>query len=345
MELRRKMAELTIETSLAVHRVLLVEDQPTLVAWVRAMLETEQDIELSVCSDSTLAVQTALALSPTLILQDLVMPEIDGFALLARYRSEEALLDVPVIVLSSVADVGEKSRAFELGAADYVVKLPHPIEMIARVRAQSRAFITRNERNHLARELKKTMDQLTESNVKLARVARQDGLTGLANRRALDEALDQEWRRGARDQKVLSFALIDLDSFKLYNDFYGHVRGDECLKTVASAVAQRARRPADLVARYGGEEIAVLLPGASEEGSRAVAEGVRRAVEALRLPHEGRHDGTAYVTASVGVASVVPALSEDAWSLVEAADAALYQAKRRGRNRVVHAALDLADRL
>jgi two-component system chemotaxis family response regulator WspR len=332
----------TLVTRSVTHRVLLVEDQPTLVEWVRATLGSLGDIELSVCSDSRRALEQARTLLPTLILQDLVMPGLDGFALLALYRETPELADVPVLVLSSVADVDEKSRAFELGATDYMVNVPHPVELIARIRSQSRAHIMRQERQHLTSELQRTMDQLTESNVKLARVAREDGLTGLANRRALDEALESEWRRSARDQKVLSFALIDLDFFKLYNDRYGHVRGDECLKTVAVAVARRARRPADLVARYGGEEIALLLPAASDEGARAMAEGVRRAVESLQLPHEGRDDGCPWVTASVGVASCLPSLHDDAWSLVESADGALYQAKRRGRNRVVHAALDLA---
>lgn len=322
------------------HRVLLVEDQSTLAEWVRVTLAPYADIELYVCTESRLAVQRALEMQPTLILQDLVMPELDGFSLLARYRSIAELADVPVIVLSSVADVDDKVRAFELGAADYLVKIPHPVEMIARVRAQSRAHIMRKERDHLTRELHKTMEQLAESNVKLARVAREDSLTGLANRRALDEALASEWRRNAREQKALSFALIDLDFFKLYNDRYGHVRGDECLHTVAAAVGLRARRPADLVARYGGEEMGVLLPATSDEGARAIAESMRRAVEALQLPHEGRIEGEPYVSVSVGVATVIPQPNDDPRALIESADAALYQAKRRGRNRVVHATLD-----
>jgi two-component system chemotaxis family response regulator WspR len=325
----------------AVHHVLLVEDQATLVEWVRATLAPHADIRLRVCSDSRSAVQFAREVKPTLILQDLVMPDVDGFALLAHYRADPELTDVPVIVLSSVADVLEKVRAFELGAADYLVKMPHPVEMIARVRAQSRAHIMRKERDHLTTELQRTMAQLADSNIKLARAAREDALTGLANRRALDEHLQSEWRRSVRDQLPLSFALIDLDYFKLYNDLYGHVRGDECLRTVATAIAGRARRPGDLVARYGGEEIGMLLPNTSEEGARAVGEGLRRVIEALALPHAGRIDSEAVVTASVGVATLVPRLADEARTLIEAADGALYQAKRRGRNRVVHASLDV----
>jgi two-component system chemotaxis family response regulator WspR len=334
------MLDAVVSEARGVHRVLLVEDQVTLVEWVRATLAPHTDIALTVCSDSLRALEFAREIKPTLILQDLVMPHVDGFALLARYRADPELTDVPVIVLSSVADVLEKVRAFELGAADYLVKMPHPVELIARVRAQSRAHIMRKERDHLTSELQRTMAQLADSNVKLARAAREDALTGLANRRALDEHLHSEWRRSIREQIPLSFALIDLDFFKLYNDLYGHVRGDECLRTVATAVAGRARRPGDLVARYGGEEIGMLLPHTSEEGSRAVAEGLRRCIEALALPHGGRIDGEAHVTASVGVATLVPRVADDARTLIEAADGALYQAKRRGRNRVMHAVLD-----
>jgi len=332
------MAEHRAERT-GMHRVLLVEDQATLVEWVTANLAFP-DIDVKVCTDSLQALESARRYAPTLILQDLVMPHLDGFALLHEYRRSSELADVPVIVLSSVSNVDEKCRAFELGAADYLVKVPHPIEMLARVRAHSRAHLMRKERDHLMRELQHMMEQLTESNIKLARVAREDGLTGLANRRAFDEALESEWRRGQRDRAPVSLSLIDLDFFKTYNDRYGHVRGDECLRAVAVAVGSRARRPADLAARYGGEEIALLLPGNTAEGSRAVGEGVRRTIESLALPHEARSDGTAIVTASVGVATLTPALADESRVLIEAADAALYRAKQRGRNRVVHALLD-----
>lgn len=322
------------------HRVLLVEDQATLAEWVRATLEQHADIIVTTCTQAALAVERARAVRPSLIIQDLLMPHADGFTLLGRYRKVPELEDVPVIVLSAISDVQEKQRAFALGAADYLVKVPHPIELVARVRAHSRAYLLRKERDALAGELAQTMRQLAESNVELARAARQDGLTGLANRRALDEALEAEWRRGLRDGKPLSFVLIDLDHFKLYNDRYGHVRGDECLRAVGDVIGATARRASDLAARYGGEELALLLPSTPAEGARAVAERLRARVAALGLPHEGRTDGSNRLSVSIGVATLVPSPDEQQRVLVEAADAALYQAKRRGRDRVVHAALD-----
>jgi two-component system, chemotaxis family, response regulator WspR len=321
------------------HRVLLVEDQSIVAEWARPILMPHAT-ELVVCNEPQSAMKTALAASPTLILQDLVMPQMHGFALLERYRESPQLCDVPVIVLSSIADADEKVRAFELGAADYLVKLPHPVELLARVLATSRAYLTRKERDLLNSQLHKTMEQLTESNSRLARVAREDGLTGLANRRAFDEALESEWRRCMREQKPLSLALIDLDFFKLYNDHYGYVRGDECLRTVATAVSKRARRPADLAARYGGEELCVLLPYTSREGSRAVAEALRRSIEALDLPHASRRDGVERVTASIGVTTHTPLQGASPEALIESAETALHQAKAQGRNVVVHATIE-----
>jgi two-component system, chemotaxis family, response regulator WspR len=322
------------------HRVLLVEDQPTLAEWVRATLEEHSDIVVAVCSQAASAVARGCQFRPSVILQDLLMPQLDGFALLERYRKTAELSDVPVVVLSALADVQEKSRAFELGAADYMVKVPHAIELVARVRAHSRAFLLRREREQLAQTLRSTMAELAESNVALSRVAREDGLTQLANRRAFEESLDQEWRRGVRDQKPLSFVLIDIDYFKAYNDRYGHVRGDECLQQVARVVGQGARRASDLALRYGGEEFGLLLPNTPAEGARVVAERVREQVAKLELLHEGRPDGVRHVTASVGVATVIPNAQEQRGVVVEAADAALYQAKRRGRDRVLHGLLD-----
>jgi diguanylate cyclase (GGDEF)-like protein/PAS domain S-box-containing protein len=171
---------------------------------------------------------------------------------------------------------------------------------------------------------------------RLAALARTDALTGLANRRSFDEALAVEWRRARRDGQPLSLLLLDIDRFKAFNDGYGHPAGDACLRAVAGAIAATVGRPGDMVARYGGEEIALLLPVTAAAGAAAVAEQVRAAIEALGLPHAG-NDPAGIVTASLGAATVVPG-EEDPAALLAAADAALYQAKRSGRNRAVSAA-------
>ncbi len=160
-----------------------------------------------------------------------------------------------------------------------------------------------------------------------------DALTGISNRRRFDEALATEWRRALRDSEKVSLLLIDADHFKRYNDTYGHVRGDSCLKQIAEAALDIVLRPGDLVARYGGEEFAVVLPGTDDMGAKAVAEDICQAVRNRRLPHEGNAPGI--VTVSIGCATIVPQRGKSPQDLIEAADQALYRAKGRGRNLVV----------
>jgi diguanylate cyclase (GGDEF)-like protein/PAS domain S-box-containing protein len=160
-----------------------------------------------------------------------------------------------------------------------------------------------------------------------------DALTGISNRRRFDDALANEWRRALREGDKLSLLLIDADHFKRYNDTYGHVRGDSCLKQIAEAALDVVLRPGDLVARYGGEEFAVVLPGTDESGAKAVAEDICQAVRNRRLPHEGNAPGI--VTVSIGLATIVPQRGKTPQDLIEMADQALYRAKGRGRNRVV----------
>lgn len=170
---------------------------------------------------------------------------------------------------------------------------------------------------------------------RLADDARTDALTGLANRRAFDDCLSREWARASRDQMVLSLILIDLDCFKAFNDLYGHVAGDEALRAAAQAVKHAVRRPGDHVARYGGEELAAILPGADAAGAAVVAESIRVSIETLGLAHAANE--WRVVTASLGVASVTPGANrvmQTREQLVRAADTALYRAKAGGRNRV-----------
>jgi diguanylate cyclase (GGDEF)-like protein len=172
---------------------------------------------------------------------------------------------------------------------------------------------------------------------KLEALATTDGLTGLANRRAFDIALDREWRRTLRDDSHLSLLLLDLDHFKGLNDNYGHQVGDDCLRAVAAAVSTLVRRPGDMVARYGGEEIAIILSGADAEGAYEMAEKVRAAVEGLRIPHASNPEGGFFLTASIGCATAfsrVGGTSKMPEGLLMSADSALYKAKHKGRNRV-----------
>jgi len=169
---------------------------------------------------------------------------------------------------------------------------------------------------------------------KLRELSSLDGLTGIANRRSFDEALAREWARAQREGRPLSLLMMDIDHFKAYNDHHGHLAGDGCLAEVAGTIAAAVRRAGDHAARYGGEEFAVILPNADAVAAAKVAEKIRASVAALELPH-GASDTAAFVTLSVGVATLTPLRTLQASELIAAADRALYQAKHAGRNRVV----------
>ena len=191
------------------------------------------------------------------------------------------------------------------------------------------------ENERLLRSLAAANAQLEAANRRLHGLAITDGLTGVANRRGLDAALATEWRRVGRDSSHLALLLVDIDHFKSYNDCFGHQAGDDCLRRIAGCLeATACRRPGDLVARYGGEEFAVILPGTDRFGAIDVAERLRDAVQALRLPHPGSPTGL--VTISIGVASahLTDEWAKDPRQLVAVADRELYRAKQAGRNRV-----------
>jgi diguanylate cyclase (GGDEF)-like protein len=167
--------------------------------------------------------------------------------------------------------------------------------------------------------------------IALEQLATRDGLTGLANRRCFDDTLRAEWARATRQRQPLSLLMVDVDNFKAYNDAYGHLGGDDCLKRIASAVSSEMRAN-DLVARYGGEEFAVILPNQSLKGAAIVAERIRCRVEQMRVPHGGAP--SRHVTVSIGAATAIASADADANQLVAIADAALYRAKHMGRNRI-----------
>ena len=181
------------------------------------------------------------------------------------------------------------------------------------------------------RQLEREHHLRTRAFEQLRALSTQDALTEIPNRRAFDQWFEEEWRRAQREHHNIALLMADIDHFKLYNDAYGHQRGDDCLRQIAAALAGTVARPADFVARYGGEEFAIVLPQTTDHGSHGVAEALRRAVEALGLPNAR---GTGPVTISVGAAIITPTAADGPEALVAAADRALYRAKQNGRNRV-----------
>lgn len=312
--------------------VFLVDDQAMIAEAVRRALAAE-DLDFHYCQDPSEAVRQAMELAPTIILQDLVMPDIDGLTMVRFYRANPSLAKVPIIVLSTKEEPEIKSRAFECGANDYLVKLPDKIELIARIRYHSQAYISQMERDAAFAALEKSQRELAEANKILEKLSSLDGLTGVPNRRIFDQVLNKEWQRSVRHSSAISLVMIDIDFFKLYNDTYGHQGGDECLKQVARTLERTVRRETDMVARYGGEEFGVILPETGSKGALEVGEALRAAVEALNISHEASKAAD-HVTISVGVATWLPEKGSLPAQLLTAADEALYQSKKDGRNRV-----------
>jgi diguanylate cyclase (GGDEF)-like protein len=184
----------------------------------------------------------------------------------------------------------------------------------------------------LMRQIRERSEQLEDANRKLALMSYVDAVTEVANRRSFEEELKMEWRRSMRAKSDLSLLMADIDGFKAYNDALGHQAGDESLKKVAAVIDESARRAGDVVARYGGEEFAILLPDTDNSGAAILAERIRAAVEERNIWHPSTDRGR--LTISVGVATMVAREDLDGSALVKAADAALYRAKRDGRNLV-----------
>jgi diguanylate cyclase (GGDEF)-like protein len=273
-----------------------------------------------------------------LILLDILLPGMDGHELYRRIHASAANAGTPVIFLSALADREAVIRGLRLGAADYITKPFHPEEVLVRVarhlqlRRLQRELETRNRSlEEEVAERRRVEEQLASALETMERLAQQDGLTGLANRRYLDEYLMQEWQRLRREEASLALILTDVDHFKHYNDSLGHLAGDDALRAVAGALRAVLRRPADLAARYGGEEFALVLPHTELEGALVVAGALREAVAALALPHPA--SDWPHISLSLGVAARVPQ-GDDPAPLLRAADAALYRAKAGGRNRI-----------
>lgn len=289
------------------YKVLIVEDDSVQRELFSTALSGDYDVLTAVTGAAALQMATAA----DLVLLDAGLPDMDGVTVCRTLKKDKDLADIPVVFITARAGSDDHVAGLAAGAIDYVTK-PVNLEIL---KARVRTYVS----------LKNQRDALT-------RLATLDGLTGIANRRSFDAALQREWRRLARNAQALSVILLDVDHFKQFNDSYGHAAGDECLRKVARAVANVVRRPADLAARYGGEEFVVLLPETDLQGAATAAESIRKAVAALQIPH-AKSSAADHVTVSLGVAQAMPSDKGDPLALVTAADRQLYAAKAEGRNR------------
>jgi diguanylate cyclase (GGDEF)-like protein len=308
--------------------ILVVDDDPGSIQLMGRILAEVGALRFA--SNGTDAVRLVRECPPDLVLLDAEMPGMSGFKVFDALKAVPELADVPVIFVTNHSETAFEVTALEMGAADFIAKPVSPPLVLARVKTHLR--------------MKSLADQLRHN-------AATDSLTGIANRRQFDDWLKREWLRTRRHGYALSLLLIDVDHFKLYNDRYGHQRGDMCLKKVARSIENTARRTADLVARCGGEEFGVLLPHTPRRGADYMAHRMLEAVSGLGIAHEASPTDS-HLTVSIGIGcyddasdcwvsadagastSAKAAVGPSETELLLAADKALYAAKRAGRAQV-----------
>lgn len=295
--------------------ILLVDDAQTNIQVLNDALKDDYRVFFATSGRDALKIATESL--PDLILLDVIMPDIDGYEVCRSIKSDPLLKNIPIIFITAMNQQEDEAIGLELGAVDYICKPFNPAIVRLRVRNQI--------------ELKRQRDLL-------AYLSHLDGLTGIPNRRAIEEGLEREWRRGIRSGKPLSLLMVDIDHFKAYNDQNGHLAGDDCLRYVSKALHSATVRAGDMVARYGGEEFLAILPETDEAGARLVASRMQTAIAELAIPNQSSTVET-NITISMGMATAVPTREKSVKWLLESTDNALYKAKSGGRNRIETATL------
>ncbi|MDO6593568.1 diguanylate cyclase [Neptuniibacter sp. 1_MG-2023] len=300
--------------------ILIVDDDNTVIMALNKALGEIGRIRFAL--DARQALTMIKAQPPKLLLLDMGLPDINGLEVCRTLKDNPDTADIPVLFITSNSELGFEEAVFDAGAADYIVKPLNPRVVAARVQTH----LNYHQAIHLLEQLAKI-----------------DSMTGLANRRAFDERLSVELRRMYREREPLTVAMIDIDQFKKYNDHFGHIEGDVCIKGIAQALANNVRRPADMVARYGGEEFALILPNTNKEGAEILLQKLILLIEELNVEHA---PDAIYkcVTVSVGYSTFYPEKKNqnhlDDWAVVKAADRALYASKDKGRNRLSYQSVE-----
>lgn len=297
-------------------KILLVEDSATLRYAISRYI-TEAGHEAIMAEDGEEAMHIVDEVAVDMIIMDVEMPGLDGFETTCLIR--EMLGDhwVPIIFVTGKGEESDFTDGIEAGGDDYLIKPVSRIILKAKMRAMERIIDMRN--------------QLNQANRELTELSERDSLTRLYNRRAFETHAKEYWRQANRSREPISILLLDIDHFKAYNDTYGHLAGDDCIREVSQAISASANRPGDMVARYGGEEFVVLLTNTPESGARHVAELIRASVVNMHIPHR-ESSASEYVTISIGGATLNNTPNGDLSSLLHAADQALYRSKGAGRN-------------
>jgi len=296
-------------------KLLVVDDQPINIQVMHQIFAGEYQVFMA--TNGQQAIQLCKTNPPDLVLLDIVMPQMDGYEVCRQLKADPITRDIPVIFVTAHTDTDQETLGLDLGAVDFITKPVVP----AVVKARVRTHVTLKQQGDLLRKM-----------VFL------DGLLGVFNRRYFDQQLGIELARAHRSGAALSVLMIDVDYFKRYNDTYGHLAGDDCLRRVATAIRSALRRPADIVARYGGEEFSCILPETPLDHATAIASALEQDIRALNIVHASS-DVAPVVTVSIGVCCKPAAVVGVAGELVDQADAQLYTAKKSGRARVCSSVL------
>ncbi|MDJ0732009.1 MAG: PleD family two-component system response regulator [Crocosphaera sp.] len=303
--------------------ILIVDDHVDNLKLLSDMLD-EQGYETRQSLNGLTALKSIELSPPDLILLDIKMPDIDGYTVCERLKSTSLTKDIPVIFISASHEELDKVKAFSVGGLDYITKPFQWFEVLARIENQLRI-------KQLQQELKEKNTRLEHLVKELEEKSRLDPLTQIGNRLHFNDCFEQEWKRGMREQEPLGLILCDIDHFKLYNDAYGHLKGDRCLCAVAKGLEKAVLRGTDLVCRYGGEEFAVILPNTDYSGAEPICQRIVETINQLKIPHSAS-SVSSHVTISLGFASLIPSVNLPSDSLISMSDKALYQAKSTGKN-------------
>lgn len=318
--------------------VLIVDDRVENLITLENLLESP-DLEVVRATSGQEALAKTLDHAFALVLMDVQMPGMDGYETAELLRGHRRTCHLPIIFVTAAWKEREHIfRGYDSGAVDYLFKPLEPAVLRSKVGVFLSLYRQRIQLEEKTRELDAKLVELEElhqaletSHEKLRLLSSLDGLTGLPNRRHFDETLKREWHRGIRNRKPLSIILVDIDYFKAFNDAYGHIAGDDCLRRVAEALAASLFRETDVVARYGGEEFTAILPDTDAKGAEIVGCRMREVISSLGICHVASPGGD-HVTISLGISTLVPTGLKSPTSLVAAADKALYSAKEEGRN-------------
>ncbi len=290
--------------------ILVIDDDR--IALDLIMLTFNATATVLTALNSENGLEIAVNEQPDLILLDTLIQDIDGHEICSQLKSMPETENIPVIILSNSNQIEDELAALDKGAIDFVTK---PVEApILKARVANHLFQKRD------RDQLKLMSSI-------------DALTEVANRRRFDEYLHLEWRRAVRSRYPISLLMIDIDYFKSYNDTYGHQKGDECLRAVASEIEQHLRRPSDMVARYGGEEFSVILPETPSYSAFSLAKHIWSGVGNLNIEHTGSAR-VGHLTISIGAATTIPDENQSISQFIEISDKNLYKSKSEGRNRI-----------